>query len=42
VGTVKSENLSDTGGYAHLIAAGAQYLLYLDHRRDWRKELPQP
>jgi hypothetical protein len=41
VGTVKSENLSDTGGYAHLIAAGAQYLLYLDHERDWRLALPK-
>ncbi|MBX6311709.1 MAG: hypothetical protein IRY99_02120 [Isosphaeraceae bacterium] len=41
VGTVRSENLSDTGGYAHLIAAGAQYLLYLDHQRDWRQTLPK-
>jgi hypothetical protein len=29
------EELSDTGGYAHLISAGAQWLLYLDGKRDW-------
>jgi hypothetical protein len=29
------EEYSDTGGYAHLISAGAQWLLYLDGKRDW-------
>lgn len=32
-------NNSDNGGYAHLIAAGAQYLLYLDGQRDWEQRL---
>ncbi|HXG63357.1 MAG TPA: DUF1080 domain-containing protein [Planctomycetota bacterium] len=29
------EHLSDSGGYAHLLKAGAQWLLYLEKRRDW-------
>lgn len=29
------DKLSDSGGYAHLLAAGAQYLLYLEGKRDW-------
>jgi len=29
------EEYSDTGGYAHLISAGSQWLLYLDGKRDW-------
>jgi hypothetical protein len=36
VGTRKADDLSDSGGYAHLIAAAAQHLLYLDRRRDWQ------
>jgi len=27
--------ISDTGGYAHLLSAGAQWLNYLDGKRDW-------
>jgi hypothetical protein len=42
VGTMKPDQLSDTGGYAHLIAAGAQYLLYLDHRCDWQDAKAKP
>jgi hypothetical protein len=30
-----SDQLSDTGGYAHLITAGAQWLNYLEGKRDW-------
>ncbi|MBI3878121.1 MAG: hypothetical protein HY300_19530, partial [Verrucomicrobia bacterium] len=29
------EDMSDTGGYAHLISACAEWLLYLDGKRDW-------
>lgn len=29
------DNFSDTGGYAHLISAGAQWILYLEGKRDW-------
>jgi hypothetical protein len=29
------DNYSDTGAYAHLISAGAQWLLYLDNKFDW-------
>lgn len=29
------EDYSDSGGYAHLISAAAQWLIYLDGRRDW-------
>jgi hypothetical protein len=28
---------SDTGGYAHLITAAAQWLLYLDNKSDWQQ-----
>jgi hypothetical protein len=31
------DNLSDTGGYAHLLAAAAQYLYYLEGQRDWKQ-----
>jgi len=31
------DNLSDVGGYAHLIAAASQYLLYLDGKFDWQE-----
>jgi hypothetical protein len=30
------DELSDTGGYAHLISAASQWLLYLDGRNDWQ------
>lgn len=29
------DHLSDSGGYAHLLKAGAEWLLYLKGRRDW-------
>jgi len=29
------ERLSDSGGYAHLISAAAQWLLYLEGKKDW-------
>ena len=29
------DELSDTGGYAHLITAGAQWVNYLEGKRDW-------
>jgi len=31
------EDYSDNGGYAHLISAAAQWLYYLDGRRDWEQ-----
>ena len=32
------DNYSDTGGYAHLISAGAQWLTYLGARNDWEMQ----
>ena len=32
---VPFDRFSDTGGYAHLIAAGAQWIRYLEGKRDW-------
>ena len=29
------DHYSDTGGYAHLISAGAQWVFYLEGKRDW-------
>jgi len=29
------DDYSDTGGYAHLISAASQWLLYLEGKRDW-------
>ena len=29
------DRFSDSGGYAHLISAAAQYLFYAQHKRDW-------
>lgn len=29
------DELSDTGGYAHLISAASQWLVYLEGKRDW-------
>ena len=33
------EELSDTGGYAHLITAASQWLFYLEGKRDWEVQL---
>jgi len=30
------DGFSDSGGYAHLLSAGAQWLLYLDGKKDWK------
>ena len=29
------DKFSDTGGYAHLISAAAQWLMYLEKKSDW-------
>ncbi|HEY3492738.1 MAG TPA: hypothetical protein VGK43_07280, partial [Solirubrobacterales bacterium] len=29
------DELSDTGGYAHLISAASQWLMYLEGKCDW-------
>jgi len=29
------DRVSDSGGYAHLVSAAAQWLLYLDQKNDW-------
>jgi len=29
------DRVSDSGGYAHLVSAAAQWLLYLDRKNDW-------
>jgi hypothetical protein len=34
---VPSDELSDTGGYAHLISAGAQWIFHLEGKRDWEE-----
>ena len=31
------DEYSDTGGYAHLIGAAAQWLYVLDNKRDWEQ-----
>jgi hypothetical protein len=37
------DGLSDSGGYAHLISAGAEWLMYMDGRNDWEvHRVPQP
>ncbi len=37
------ENFSDTGGYAHLISAAAQWIFCLEGKRDWEQHaLPPP
>jgi hypothetical protein len=39
---VRWDEFSDSGGYAHLITAAAQWLLYLDGKRDWEEaSLPE-
>lgn len=36
------DHYSDTGGYAHLIQAAAEWLLYLENKRDWEAHrIPQ-
>ena len=32
---MRYDEFSDTGGYAHLITAASQWLLYLEGKRDW-------
>jgi len=34
------DQLSETGGYAHLIAAAAEYLFLMDRKRDWEVARP--
>jgi hypothetical protein len=29
------DDYSDSGGYAHLISAASQWIIYLDRKRDW-------
>jgi hypothetical protein len=36
------DELSDTGGYAHLISAASQWLLYLEGKRDWEVQAVPP
>ncbi len=36
------DELSDTGGYAHLITAASQWLFYLEGKRDWEVQLGAP
>ena len=37
------DGLSDSGGYAHLISAGAEWLMYMDGKNDWEvHRVPQP
>ena len=39
----KWDECSDTGGYAHLISASAEWLLVLEGKRDWElHNLPRP
>ncbi len=35
LGEARWQRFSDTGGYAHLIKAASQWLIYLQDRRDW-------
>jgi hypothetical protein len=32
------DRFSDTGGYAHLISAAAQYVIHLEGKRDWERQ----
>jgi hypothetical protein len=36
------DKFSDTGGYAHLITAAAQWLMYLEKRNDWNAQRTVP
>lgn len=31
------DEFSDNGGYAHLISAAAQWIMYLEGKRDWER-----
>jgi hypothetical protein len=31
------DKFSDTGGYAHLLSAAAQWLMYLEKKNDWNE-----
>ena len=37
-GTYQWDNFSDTGGYAHLISAAAQWIFYLENKKDWEQQ----
>ncbi len=37
LGEPRWERFSDTGGYAHLISAAAQYILCLEKKKDWER-----
>jgi hypothetical protein len=37
LGEPRWERFSDTGGYAHLISAAAQYILCLEKKKDWEQ-----
>jgi len=40
---VRHDKISENGGYAHLITAAAQYLLYLEGKNDWENaKYPRP
>ena len=42
-GGYRQDDLSDTGGYAHLLSAGSQWLYVLEGKRDWEQlRLPKP
>ena len=42
VGDTRFDAFSDTGGYAHLISAAAQWILYLERKNDWEiHQLPR-
>ena len=38
LGHLEADKISETGGYAHLITAGAQYLFCLEGKSDWQEE----
>ena len=35
---LEADKISETGGYAHLITAAAQYLFCLEGKSDWQEE----
>jgi hypothetical protein len=35
MGEARWQKFSDTGGYAHLIQAASQWILFQDGKRDW-------
>jgi hypothetical protein len=32
------DSFSDTGGYAHLLSAAAEWVLYLEGKNDWEQQ----